>query len=183
DSRAWPRLGDRPRAVSSCRRSARRLARRAGGEHSEVPLRTRQGRWNLEAGQLVLVDESSLAGTLALDRIAEHAAEVGAKVVLIGDWAQLSAVETGGAFGMLVRDRDQVPELTDVRRFANEWEKSASLGLRHGSTDALDGYHERGRLIDGDAETMLNAIYEAWRTDRDEGLRTLMIAGTGEMVA
>jgi len=45
------------------------------------------GRWNLEAGQLVLVDESSLAGTLALDRIAEQAAEVGAKVVLIGDWA------------------------------------------------------------------------------------------------
>ncbi|WP_390466934.1 MobF family relaxase, partial [Microbacterium sp. MTN4-12] len=63
------------------------------------------GRWNLEAGQLVLVDESSLAGTLALDRITAHAAEVGAKVVLIGDWAQLSAVETGGAFGMLVRHR------------------------------------------------------------------------------
>ena len=33
------------------------------------------------------------------------------------------------------------------------------------------------------AETMLDAIYEAWRSDRDEGLRTLMIAGTGEMVA
>lgn len=141
------------------------------------------GRWNLEAGQLVLVDESSLAGTLALDRITEHAAEVGAKVVLIGDWAQLSAVETGGAFGMLVRHRDQVPELTDVRRFANEWEKTASLSLRYGNTDALDEYQERGRLIDGDAETMLDSIYEAWRTDRDEGLRTLMIAGTGEMVA
>lgn len=143
----------------------------------------RHGRWNLEAGQLVLVDESSLAGTLALDRIAEHAAEVGAKVVLIGDWAQLSAVETGGAFAMLVRHRDQVPELTDVRRLANEWEKTASLGLRHGRTDALDEYQERGRLLDGDAETMLDAIYEAWRSDRDEGLRTLMIAGTGEMVA
>lgn len=142
-----------------------------------------KGRWNLEAGQLVLVDESSLAGTLALDRIAEHAAEVGAKVVLIGDWAQLSAVETGGAFGMLVRHRQSVPELTDVRRFANEWEKTASLGLRHGDTDALDEYQERGRLAGGDAETMLDSIYEAWRADRDEGLRTLMIAGTGEMVA
>lgn len=141
------------------------------------------GRWNLEAGQLVLVDESSLAGTLALDRITEHAAEVGAKVVLIGDWAQLSAVETGGAFGMLVRHRQGVPELTDVRRFTNEWEKTASLGLRHGRADALDEYQERGRLLDGDAETMLDAIYEAWRTDRDEGLRTLMIAGTSEMVA
>lgn len=141
------------------------------------------GRWNLTAGQLVLVDESSLAGTLALDRITEHAAEVGAKVVLIGDWAQLSAIETGGAFGMLVRHRDQVPELTDVRRFAHDWEKIASLGLRHGNMDALDEYQWRGRLFDGDAETMLDSIYEAWRTDRDEGLRTLMIAGTGEMVA
>lgn len=142
-----------------------------------------KGRWKLEAGQLVLVDESSLAGTLALGRIAAHAAEVGAKVVLIGDWAQLSAVETGGAFGMLVRHRQSVPELTDVRRFAKEWEKSASLGLRHGRTDALDEYQERGRLAGGDAETMLDAIYEAWRSDRDAGLRTLMIAGTGEMVA
>ena len=142
-----------------------------------------KGRWNLQAGQLVLVDESSLAGTLALDRITAHAAEAGAKVVLIGDWAQLSAVETGGAFGMLVRHRDQVPELTDVRRFANEWEKTASLGLRHGHPDALDAYDEQGRFVEGDAETMLDTIYEAWRADRDEGLRTLMIAGTGEMVA
>lgn len=141
------------------------------------------GRWNLATGQLVLVDVSSLAGTLALNRIAEHAAAVGAKVVLIGDWAQLSAMETGGAFGMLVRHRDQVPELTDVRRFANEWEKTASLGLRHGNTDAPDEYQARGRLLDSDAETMLDAIYEAWRTDCDEGLRTLMIAGIGEMVA
>ncbi|CVN70433.1 Dtr system oriT relaxase [Streptococcus pneumoniae] len=84
---------------------------------------------------------------------------------------------------MLVRHRDQVPELTDVRRFANEWEKTASLGLRHGNTDALDEYQERARLLDGDAETMLDSIYEAWRTDRDQGLRTLMIAGTGEMIA
>ena len=57
----------------------------------------------------------------ALERFTEIGGHRGgAKVVLIGDWAQLSAVETGGAFGMLVRDRDQVPELTDVRRFAND---------------------------------------------------------------
>ncbi|MFD0997439.1 MobF family relaxase [Pseudoclavibacter chungangensis] len=97
----------------------------------------RKGRWNLQPGQLVLVDEASLAGTLALDRITAHAAEVGAKVVLIGDWAQLSAVETGGAFGMLTRHRRGVPELTDVRRFAHEWEKTASLALRHGKTSVL----------------------------------------------
>lgn len=45
----------------------------------------------------MLLDEASLAGTLALDQITAHAAEVVAKIVLIGDWAQLSALETGGA--------------------------------------------------------------------------------------
>lgn len=147
----------------------------------------RKGRWNLRAGQLVLVDEASLAGTLALDRITAHAAEVGAKVVLVGDWAQLSAVETGGAFGMLTRHRRQhhggVPELTDVRRFTHEWEKTASLALRHGTTGILDTYDEHGRLHDGGAETMLDAVYTAWQHDRDAGLSTLMIAGNGEAVA
>ena len=60
--------------------------------------------------------------------------------VLIGDWAQLRAVETGGACGMLGRHRQVWPELTDVRRFANEWEKTASLALRHGRTQVIDTY-------------------------------------------
>ena len=35
---------------------------------------------------------------------------------------------------LLVSDRDDAPELLDVHRFAHEWEKTASLGLRHGHT-------------------------------------------------
>jgi conjugative relaxase-like TrwC/TraI family protein len=143
----------------------------------------RKGRWNLQPGQLVLVDEASLAGTLALDRITAHAAEVGAKVVLIGDWAQLSAVETGGAFGMLTRHRRGVPELTDVRRFAHEWEKTASLALRHGKTSVLKTYENHGRLHDGGLDTMLDALYDAWQTDRAAGRSTLMIAANGEAVS
>ncbi|MGO1183944.1 MAG: MobF family relaxase [Micrococcaceae bacterium] len=142
-----------------------------------------KGRWNFQAGQLVLVDEASLAGSLALDRITVHAAAVGAKVVLIGDWAQLSAVETGGAFGMLTRHRRGVPELTGVRRFAHEWEKSASLALRHGKASVLETYEERGRLHDGEFEGMLDTLYDAWQTDRAAGRSTLMIAANGEAVA
>lgn len=143
----------------------------------------RHGRWDLRRGQLVLIDEASLAGTLALDRIVAHAASVGAKVVLIGDHGQLSAVETGGAFGMLARTRDDVAELTDVRRFSAEWEKTASLGLRHGDPAVLNAYVEHGRVHDGDQDAMLDAVYQAWRTDRDAGLRSVMIAATGQTVA
>ncbi len=140
------------------------------------------GRWNLKPGQLVLIDEASLAGTLALDRITSHAASVGAKVVLIGDHAQLSAVETGGAFGMLARMRPDVAELTDVRRFRAEWEKAASLGLRHGDAAVLAAYQEHGRIHDGDQEQMLDAAYQAWRADRAAGRRSVMIAATSETV-
>ncbi len=140
------------------------------------------GRWNLKPGQLVLIDEASLAGTLTLDRITSHAAAVGAKVVLVGDHAQLSAVETGGAFGMLARTRDDVAELVDVRRFSVEWEKTASLGLRHGDPTVLTAYEEHGRVHDGDQDTMLDALYRAWSTDRDAGLRSVMIAATAETV-
>ena len=141
------------------------------------------GRWNLTSGQLVLLDEASLAGTLVLDRITAHAAQVGAKVVLIGDWAQLSAIETGGAFGMIVADRGDTPELTDVRRFRADWEKTATLRLRHGDTTVLDTYAEHQRIHDGDTDTMLDAAYTAWRRDKTAGLSTVMIAGTSTTVA
>ena len=140
------------------------------------------GRWNLKPDQLVLIDEASLAGTLALDRITSHAASVGAKVVLIGDHAQLSAVETGGAFGMLARTRDDVAELVEVRRFSADWEKTASLGLRHGDPAVLTAYEEHGRVHGGDQDAMLDAVYQAWSTDRDAGLRSVMIAATAETV-
>ena len=52
------------------------------------------------------------ASTLALDRIVGRARAVGAKVLLVGDWAQMSAVQAGGAFAMLVRDRPDPAELT-----------------------------------------------------------------------
>lgn len=141
------------------------------------------GRWKLRAGQLVLVDEASLAGTLALDRITTHAADIGAKVVLVGDWAQLSAVDAGGAFRMLVRGRGDAPELTDVRRFRAEWEKTATLLLRHGDTAALDAYAAHDRIHEGDADAMLDAAYAAWQADRNAGRSTVLIAATGQTVA
>ncbi|WP_258402875.1 AAA family ATPase, partial [Burkholderia multivorans] len=67
-----------------------------------------------QAGQLVIIDEASLAGTLSLDRITGLAAEAGAKVLLVGDYGQLQSVDAGGSFGMLVADRDDAPELVDV---------------------------------------------------------------------
>jgi conjugative relaxase-like TrwC/TraI family protein len=141
-------------------------------------------RWRLRADQLVIVDEASLAGTFALDQLVTAAADAGAKVLLTGDWAQLSGVEAGGAFALLARDRgDRVPALSDVRRFQHEWEKHASVGLRLGHETALDAYEQHGRIVEGERDEILDALYQAWQADIEAGRSSLMIAGDAATVA
>ncbi|MDS2172376.1 MobF family relaxase [Nesterenkonia sp. CL21] len=137
---------------------------------------------DFHAGQLVIIDEASLAGTLSLDRITHLAERAGAKVLLVGDFAQLQSVDAGGAFGLLVGDRDDAPELVDVHRFTHAWEKTASLALRHGRTEVIDTYLNHDRIHDGDAEAMTDAAYTAWRVDRNRGLVSVLVAETRDDV-
>ncbi len=135
-------------------------------------------RWTLREGQLVVVDEASLASTFALDELTSAALDARAKVVLVGDGAQLSSVDAGGMFRTLVRDRgDNAPTLADVRRFAAAWEKEASLGVRNGIVSALGAYASHERIADGTRDEMLDALYDAWRADTQRGLHSLMLAG------
>jgi conjugative relaxase-like TrwC/TraI family protein len=138
--------------------------------------------WSFRSGQLVIVDEASLAGTFDLDALTEHAQNAGAKLLLVGDWAQLSAVTASGAFAMLVNDRHPAPELSDVRRFTHDWEKTASTDLRAGRQDAADTYHRHGRLTGGERAVILDQLYSAWQTDTEQGNSTLMIAADNQTV-
>lgn len=52
-------------------------------------------------GSLILVDEAGMAGTPTLNQVVSKATEAGAHVRLIGDYRQLSAVESGGSFRLL----------------------------------------------------------------------------------
>ena len=95
----------------------------------------------------------------------------------MGDPAQLSAIDAGGMFAALVRDRGGLAaELTDVRRFVNPWEKTASVELRAGSPDAIDAYAvpwPGGRREPrGDARRPLRGV----EADVEEGKTSLMIA-------
>jgi conjugative relaxase-like TrwC/TraI family protein len=163
---------------------------RAGPSMSTAMLRKRievlsaeADKWSLRSGQLVVVDEASLAGTFALDTLTEQARNAGAKVVLVGDWAQLSPVEAGGAFHLLVHDRDLAPELADVRRFTHVWEKAASIDFRVGHPEAVDAYEEHDKIHGGERDSMLDLLYDAWRNDVAAGHQSLMIASDNDTVA
>ncbi|SDO45088.1 AAA domain-containing protein [Cryobacterium flavum] len=138
---------------------------------------------SFRAGQLVIIDEASLAGTLPLDRVTALAVDAGAKVLLVGDYAQLQSVDAGGAFSLLVHDRADAPELVDVHRLVHEWEKTASLGLRKGHPESIDLYATHDRLRDGSTEAMADAAYVAWRADIRSGKSTVLISDSNEAVA
>lgn len=142
------------------------------------------GRWDLQRGQLVIIDEASMAGTLLLDRLVAQAAQVKAKALLVGDWARLSAIKHGGGFGLVAREVDDAPELNDVRRFRFDWEKTATLALRHGDASVLAEYAAHHRLHDtANPDASLSAVYRAWYDDRAGGHSSVMIAADAATVA
>jgi conjugative relaxase-like TrwC/TraI family protein len=179
-----------PELVARRRDLARRLERahpRSAGAarltHSLTELDQAIDARRLRPGQLVIVDEASLAGTFALDELVTAAHDAGAKILLAGDWAQLSAVAAGGALGLLTSDRgDLAPQLSDIRRFQHGWEKTASVQLRLGQETAIDAYQDHDRVTGGDRETLLDQLYTAWKADVDAGRTSLMIAGDAATV-
>lgn len=140
-----------------------------------------QRRWTMHPGQLVIVDEASLAGTLSIAALAHQAHRAGAKLLLVGDHAQLSAVDAGGALRMLAAVPG-VATLFEVHRFHDEWEREASLALRNGEEEAIAAYLGHGRVVDGDHIDMLESAYAAWLTDTRSGRTSLLIAGDNTTV-
>ena len=140
------------------------------------------GRAAFSKDQLVIIDEATLAGTLTLDRLTGLAADAGAKVLLVGDWAQLQSVEAGGAFALLAASRGDTPELTEVRRFTHEWEKVASLDLRFGRTEGIATYLRHDRVREGTTAEMVDAAYAAWRSDLRVGLASVLVTEATQSV-
>lgn len=135
-----------------------------------------QAKWRLRPGQLLIVDEASLAGTLALDDLRQQAMTAGAKVLLVGDHRQLTAVDAGGAFGLLA-ERGRCSELRSLWRFRNRWEAGATRRLRHGDPEVFDEYELHDRVHAGPAETMIEAAYAGWQASELAGQASLLVAG------
>ncbi|WP_235543323.1 MobF family relaxase [Phycicoccus sp. Soil803] len=140
-------------------------------------------RWALRPGQLIIVDEASMAATTDLDHITTAATNAGAKVLLVGDWAQLSPVQAGGAFKLLADAAGPaVATLHDVRRFRHEWERDATLRLRVGDEMVAEEYAAHGRLESGVRADMLDLLFEGWQTDQRAGRASLMVAADADTV-
>ena len=187
-ARAWQDAGHRVVGLAPSARAAAELAT-ATGETTDTlakwlhthnsTTRGAQAKSALDGRTVVIVDEASMASTLDLDPLITAAARAGAKVVLVGDPAQIGVVNgPGGMLAALARAGHGV-ELADIHRFSHPWERQASLALRHGKADALAAYLTAGRLHpcpDGDAA--LDSVFAHWAAARADSQDALMLART-----
>jgi conjugative relaxase-like TrwC/TraI family protein len=147
-------------------------------DHGELP------DWAAAVGPstLVIIDEAGMADTLSLDTAVQFAIGRGASVRLVGDDQQLAAIGAGG----VLRDIEHTCgalRLTELHRFTDPAEATASLSLREGKPEALDFYLDRGRVHVGDIATTTHDAFAAWVSDRAAGLDAIMLAPTRKLVA
>lgn len=150
------------------RRDTAALVEREAAHQEHWQIRHEQDTWRFAPGQLVIVDEASLADTRTLAALVEQARAATAKVLLVGDHLQRGSVDAGGAFGLLAR-RGPTAELTSLWRFTHPWEARASLELRRAHPQALDAYQAHGAFSAGTHDAMLDAALNAATTAREQG--------------
>jgi ATP-dependent exoDNAse (exonuclease V) alpha subunit len=95
---------------------------------------------------VLVIDEAGMVGTRQLERVLSHAAEAGAKVVLVGDPQQLQSIEAGAAFRS-IHERHGGAEIGEVRRQRQDWQRDATRDLTTGRTgDAIQAYDTHGMV-------------------------------------
>jgi Ti-type conjugative transfer relaxase TraA len=105
-----------------------------------------QGRDALTARDVLVIDEAGMVGTRQLERVLSHAAEAGAKVVLVGDPQQLQSIEAGAAFRS-IHERHGGVEIGEVRRQREDWQRDATRDLATGRTgEAIHAYERHGMV-------------------------------------
>ncbi|WP_413989797.1 Ti-type conjugative transfer relaxase TraA [Labrys okinawensis] len=126
-----------------------------------------QDRDLLTARDVLVIDEAGMVGTRQLERVLSHAAEAGAKVVLVGDPQQLQAIEAGAAFRSL-HDRHGGAEIGEVRRQQEDWQRDATRDLATGRTgDAIGAYDSHGMVHAAATREQARAdLIEHWDRDR-----------------
>ncbi len=137
---------------------------------------------------LVLIDEAGMAATTDLAAAIDYITSRGAQVRLVGDDRQLASVAAGGVLRDIAHQIGAVT-LSEVHRFRNpdgslnHAEAAATLALREGDPSAIAFYADRGRVHVGDLGACADQAYAAWAADRADGIDSVLIAPTRDLVA
>ena len=122
---------------------------------------------HLTARDVLVIDEAGMVGTRQLERVLSHAADAGAKVVLVGDPQQLQSIEAGAAFRSL-HERHGGALIEEVHRPRADWQREATGDLATGrSGAAIEAYDSHGMVHAAATREQARAdLIDHWDRDR-----------------
>jgi Ti-type conjugative transfer relaxase TraA len=140
-----------------------------------------QSKETLGPRDVLVMDEAGMVGSRQMERVLQAVRVSGAKLVLVGDYEQLQAIEAGAAFRAIV-ERVGAAEITEVRRQQVAWQREATRELATGRTgEALARYQAAG-MVQAHAtdEAALTALIASWQAARERapGERQIILAHT-----
>jgi ATP-dependent exoDNAse (exonuclease V) alpha subunit len=134
-------------------------------------------RWRVGPRSVLLVDEAAMLATDDLTALTKAALAGRAKLVLVGDPAQIGPVERAGGLLPALASRVGAIELSGIRRFSQPWEADTTKQLRRGNPAVWSRYAAHGRVHPTpDLEQALDAVHERWQAATDAGADALMMA-------
>ncbi|HAT9649154.1 TPA: Ti-type conjugative transfer relaxase TraA [Legionella pneumophila subsp. pneumophila] len=140
---AWEQSGYRVQGAALSGIAAINLSDSSGIESRTIAslfYRLDKGMLTLNSRDILVVDEAGMLGSRTMERLTSEVEKAGAKLVLVGDWQQLQAIEAGAAFRSIAENY-QYAELTQIRRQTTPWQVEASLHLAQGQVEhALHAY-------------------------------------------
>ena len=146
---AFEASGHQVIGISLAARAARELESGAGIHSSTAHAlhgQLENGRRRFRPGDVLVVDEAGMLGTILMADLVERATTNGGKVILVGDPKQLPPIEAGGLFASLA-NRIPIVELVENRRQRDPEERFIANALRKGLTElAVRRLDRHGRV-------------------------------------
>ncbi|ENV35485.1 Ti-type conjugative transfer relaxase TraA [Acinetobacter gerneri] len=177
---AWEAEGYRVRGCALAGKAADELEAGSGIESRTIhslEASWKNGKDQLTSNDILVIDEAGMVGSRQLSRVLDAAKAAGAKVVMLGDDKQLSAIEAGAGFRGIT-ERVGAAEITQIRRQTEQWAKDASAEFARGDLGkAMDAYNERGHIrIKDTLDNAKQALASDYLADREKGGSSIILA-------
>ena len=148
--------------------------------------RLQSGKLQLNARDVVVLDEAGMAGTATIAALQTACDKAGAKLVLQGDVMQLQPIAAGAAFRLAIESVGDA-RLTEIRRQHNEADRKTArmfYGLDNEGQPIdgqaiLDRLHKQGQIVEADYRPeAIKQLVNDYFTNPTPVREKLVLAGT-----
>jgi ATP-dependent exoDNAse (exonuclease V) alpha subunit len=169
---AWEKFGFKVHGISLAGIAAQNLEQDSG-----IPSRSIESfdyaitnkKLILSNKDIIVMDEAGMTDSISMAKVIHSVKQAGAKLVLVGDHAQLQPIGPGAIFRALL-ELIGFTELTTIRRQKEAWQQEATRQFAASNTKtALEYYNQHGHIHlgttkDATLELIVNHWYQSVQT-------------------